>query len=828
MNKYFLFFFLFTCISGELFAQTVVRGPYLQTPTDRSIIVMWRTSSNTNSRVWYGTNPNNLSNFISVAGNTRNHTVEITGLQPATKYFYAVGNSNGIIIGPSAQHHFRTNPVPGSEVPVRVWAIGDFGKGNTEQIDVKQSYLNYTGSTHTDVWLWLGDNVYDDGKDSEYQNKVFGLTGFSDIFSWLPFWPSPGNHDYNEVWAQSTTLGIPYTNIPLEQHQGPYFEIVDVPEQAEAGGHPSQLEVFYSFDYGNVHFMSLNSEVFDFTLSYDGINRMKGWIEQDLQQNTKDFTIAYFHQPPYSKGSHDSDDLYELVMKAMRERVIPLLESYDVDLVVCGHSHVFERSYLINGHYGNSGSFNPSTMLKDGSSGNINQGTPYIKDAFSTDPEGTIYVVCGNSGSKTTSSSLNHPVMYYSDGGSQEVGSFVMDIYKNRLDGKYLKSDGNIYDEFTLLKKNLKLQHIGDINLCQGDSVSVAASFTGGSDQLSFDWSGTGLTSQSIKLSPSQNTSYTLTVTDHLTGQVETQNFNINVTPMPLAPVTHSNDTLFVEGGYSYQWYFNGNPIGNLTTDSFLVATQEGNYTVMSFNGNCQRMSAPITHYFISLQNIDDKNVCEGNQVIVQAPYSGGSGNLLFNWSPVGETGSFVVLEPEETTEYTLTISDLVSGQTTSTSFNVNVIEYIEPEIILENDTFKTQQGYQYQWYFNGYAMGGANNYWHVPSQNGNYSVKITRQGCARTSGEVFFEGQPLAITSLEKNGISVFPNPTKSLLNIQVTSEFISGNYKIFDTSGKLLLKGKISDNITQMNLNELPNGQYLLSVSNGKNTVKIAFSKE
>ena len=43
---------------------------------------------------------------------------------------------------------------------------------------------------------------------------------------------------------------------------------------------------------------------------------MKQWIEQDLQQNTRTFTIAYFHQPPYSKGSHDSDDAFELVMKA--------------------------------------------------------------------------------------------------------------------------------------------------------------------------------------------------------------------------------------------------------------------------------------------------------------------------------------------------------------------------------------------------------------------------------------------------------------------------------------------------------------------------------
>ena len=39
-------------------------------------------------------------------------------------------------------------------------------------------------------------------------------------------------------------------------------------------------------------------------------------------------------------------------MIAMREKVVPILEQYGVDLVLCGHSHVYERSYLINKHYG--------------------------------------------------------------------------------------------------------------------------------------------------------------------------------------------------------------------------------------------------------------------------------------------------------------------------------------------------------------------------------------------------------------------------------------------------------------------------------------------
>ncbi len=391
------------------FSQAVIRGPYLQSPTETTVTVMWRTSANTSTKVWYGPSPSNLSDSIMINDNVTDHSIQITGLIPYTDYFYVVGNINGVLAGADSNHFFRTNPIAGTELPIRAWAIGDFGKGNTGQIDVKNSYVNYAAATHTDVWLWLGDNAYNNGEDSEYQTKVFAHTGFSDIFSWMPFWPTPGNHDYGEVWQQSALFGIPYSNISLQDHEGPYFDIVDVPELAEAGGYPSNLEVFYSFDYGNVHFLSLNSEVFDFTLTYDGINEMRDWIIQDLQQNNQLFTIVYFHQPLYSKGSHDSDDAFELVMKAMREEIIPTLENYDVDLIVCGHSHVYERSYLIHGHYGNSSTFNSSTMLMDGSNGNLSQGYPYIKDSLPSTPDGSVYVVCGNSGSNETAPVLKSP-----------------------------------------------------------------------------------------------------------------------------------------------------------------------------------------------------------------------------------------------------------------------------------------------------------------------------------------------------------------------------------------------------------------------------------
>lgn len=583
---------IFSLVASLLYlqanTQSLLRGPYLQSPTENTIVIKWRTSANTNSKVFFGLDSTNLSQSIVLNNNTKEHTVKLSNLTPSTFYYYSVGNNSTSFTTPSARYRFKTNPIPGSEVPTRVWAIGDFGKGNADQVAVKNSYMQYDDSTNTDVWIWLGDNVYNDGTDQEYQTKLFELNGFSDVFNWLPFWPSPGNHDYNSVWEESAFLGIPYSNIALEDHQGPYYDLVHVPTEAEAGGFHSQLELFYSFDYGDVHFLSLNSEVFDFAQTSQGIDRMKQWIEHDLIQNTRTFTIAYFHQPPYSKGSHDSDNAIELVMKAMRERVVPLLEQYDIDLVVCGHSHVFERSKLVHGHYGNSQSFDPSTMLKDGSNGNFNQGNAYHKDGLASTPDGTVYVVCGNSGSKEDAPSLNHPIMEFVDGGIEACGSFVMDIYKNRLDGKYLHMNGTVMDEFTILKSNLTVEML-DVIVCGQEQVVVASAISGGSDNLHFLWSINNQSSDTILVNAQHVGPHQLTITDSLTGQVVIQNFNVILGNG--FSVQFQNDTLFAQGSANnYQWYLNGELLNN-ANDSYFVPQQAGNYSVSSFYGSCMSES---------------------------------------------------------------------------------------------------------------------------------------------------------------------------------------------------------------------------------------------
>jgi hypothetical protein len=453
------FFFVASIISLSLSSQVgITLGPYLQSPTPGSIKIKWRTDVPTASKIMYGSSVGSLTSVAEDLNLDTIHTVKISGLSSFTKYYYAIYDGSTLVEGNDNRHWFRTNPDSGTVMPIRVWAIGDFGKGNTEQAQVRESYLNYSGNTETNVWMWMGDNVYNDGLFEEYRTKVFdSVSGYKNIMSYMPFMPCPGNHDYNSISPVTSPK-------PPLQHTGPYYDIVDVPTQGEAGGVASGNELYYSYNYGNVHFISMNSEIGSlFTAADDwtGVrlfgtftgSQFTQWLHADLQANRQPWVIAYFHQPPFTDGSHESTAFYEVFMKAMRVNFAPILEQYGVDLVVCGHTHVYERSYLLNGFYGLPADYFSQLYALDSRSGNDDLGEAYTK--YTQGPnanKGTVYVNNGNSGSKETDANLQHPAMYYGYGCDTCVGSFVIDINGNRLDGRHVDSRGVVRDYFTIKK----------------------------------------------------------------------------------------------------------------------------------------------------------------------------------------------------------------------------------------------------------------------------------------------------------------------------------------------------------------------------------------
>lgn len=450
-------FLLFATITIAGAQVNVTVGPYLQSPTQTSIKIMWRTDSASTSKVMYGTDVNNLNLTATDTANTTRHTVKLTGLSPYTRYYYAVYNGNTFAEGGDQQHTFKTFPAAGTPTHTRAWVIGDFGKGSTRQAKVRDSFPY--GSEENDLWLWLGDNVYDDGTEQEYLTKVFdSVYGYQKMMKYLPFEPAPGNHDYNSVSPVTSPK-------PPLQHTGPYYDFVDVYTNGEAGGVPSGHELYYSFDYGNVHFVSLNSElgsIFNANDDWTGVNLiatfngspMTQWLHQDLTANTQPWVVVYFHQPPYTDGSHDAGAFYEIFMKAMRENFAPIWEQYGVDLVLCGHSHVYERSYLVKGAYGDASEITPFNYIQN-TNGIDAQGQAFIKYTQGVNPnQGTVYAVIGNSGSVDDAPGFNHPYMFAEYGCDTCVGSFYLDVDSNRLDGRFVNGEGVLMDHFTIKKFN--------------------------------------------------------------------------------------------------------------------------------------------------------------------------------------------------------------------------------------------------------------------------------------------------------------------------------------------------------------------------------------
>lgn len=422
--------FVFTTVQS----QEITRGPYLQSVAQESIKIMWRTDVPASSYVELALLPDGeLVTTFSSEELLEDHIVLFTGLTPGTNYYYRIGTTEGMISDWNATWRFKTSTH--TQEQVSFWATGDFGARNQLQIDVRDAFIEHMDGEFPDFWMWLGDNAYDDGTDEEFQERIFTPPyGYDSLLTFLPFYPVPGNHDYGSVNLFA----------PPPQHRGPYYDIVEVPQQAEAGGVPSGTEHYYSFDYGNAHFVAINSEAFAYTF-FPG-TKMEEWLREDLAATDKLWKIVYWHQPPYSKGSHDSDDFWEVFMKAMRRHYNPVVENFGVDLVLCGHSHVYERSNLIKGHYGGSGTYDPETMLVDGEQ-------PYVKYLDGDEPnKGTMYIVQGNSGKSEDEAPGGHPIFAAESHGSGIGGSLLVEIDGSVLRGTHIRQDGEVVDEFIIEK----------------------------------------------------------------------------------------------------------------------------------------------------------------------------------------------------------------------------------------------------------------------------------------------------------------------------------------------------------------------------------------
>jgi 3',5'-cyclic AMP phosphodiesterase CpdA len=340
--------------------------------------------------------------------------VILDDLEPATLYYYKVSGLD------EKEFYFKTAPTEGEARPVRVWILGDSGSGDERAEKVRDAFYQFNEGPGTDLILLLGDAAYDLGSDADYQEAFFEM--YPDTLATTPVISAPGNHDFK------TDLGAPY------------FEIFSLPVDGKTGGLASGTESYYSFNFANIHFVSLDTEISD--RSPDG--EMYQWLVADLKANNQDWTVVFFHHPLYSKGRHDSDNKGSS-MAYLREHYTPVFETYGVDLIFSGHNHNYERSFPLFGHRGTSDTLLES-MKTDSGDGRIDGDGAYRKTGAG---DGVIYIVAGSAG-KAHDYPLNHPANYVS---MVELGSMVLDFNGNELKATFVSPNPKAVDYFTVVKE---------------------------------------------------------------------------------------------------------------------------------------------------------------------------------------------------------------------------------------------------------------------------------------------------------------------------------------------------------------------------------------
>src|SRR6185436_11309212 len=126
-----------------------------------------------------------------------------------------------------------------------------------------------------DFMIHAGDIAYDDGTLAQFESRFFAV--YAPMLAKRPIFPASGNHEYGTSDA------------------APFRQVFVLPENGGPGG----VERWYSYDWGDIHFVVLDTEKVNATQA--------AWLDADLAANDQPWTIVYFHKPPYSSGTHGSD-----------------------------------------------------------------------------------------------------------------------------------------------------------------------------------------------------------------------------------------------------------------------------------------------------------------------------------------------------------------------------------------------------------------------------------------------------------------------------------------------------------------------------------------
>jgi hypothetical protein len=314
-------------------AIALTRYPWINQLMPTSVLVTWRTDVASSGTVRYSEDLS-YDQSATEAGPTTDHAVLITGLTDETLYFYKVESDGEELT--TGDDYFIT-PSTSPTYPFLFAAFGDLGAATADQIAI----ASRIEALAPDFAILTGDIIYEAGEAANFDPQYFSI--YRPTIARAPFYPSLGNHDIGTNNGQ------------------PYLDAFYLPTNSATG-----TERYYSFDYGNAHFVSL--EVTQEDTAPDAT--MLTWLDQDLAASAKPWKFVTFHVPAYSNAGGQGGDA------TIAAAIEPILMNRGVDIVFQGHNHFYTRTY----------------PLQSGSPVNTLQEPAYVN------PSGPIWITTGGGG----------------------------------------------------------------------------------------------------------------------------------------------------------------------------------------------------------------------------------------------------------------------------------------------------------------------------------------------------------------------------------------------------------------------------------------------
>jgi len=339
--------------------------------------------------------PSQVTNLKTDLGDQHIHTATLTGLKPGTQYYYRVGDGTN---NSSTIFSFKTEDEEADKFQFLVF--GDTQSGDDKDPDYSQwnttIHNAYKANPDASFFMVVGDEAQA-GRSNLHWNYWFdACKGVIDSISYMPVVGNTDCRDLNRTHGEPT--------IYLGQFKTP------------ANG-PFKNSQAYSFDYGNVHFVILDSQLREQRkINPNLLKEQQAWLEKDLSLTDKEWKVAIWHKPPYFSKAFRSNN-------ATKNAFTPIIDKHHVDLVFNGHDHAYSRSYPINDN-----------------------------QIVSSPDLGTVYVIAGRSGAKYLKD--NERKAWTTDFfDPQDMPNYiVVDVDESSIEIKTYKMDGTLIDDYTIEK----------------------------------------------------------------------------------------------------------------------------------------------------------------------------------------------------------------------------------------------------------------------------------------------------------------------------------------------------------------------------------------